>query len=89
MLDYESEFVHIIPLEINKRVRFYEDIENVPARLRGALIGNKDNMKKFKFLIIDPQGEHVIESDAKEYIFDFTTHRKGRFTFEFENYKVC
>jgi len=88
MIDYESDFVYMIPLSKNVPEVFYEDIEHVPARVRGALIGNERNKKKLQFKIIDPQGEVIMEKKTSEFIFDFTAYRKGKYTFEFLNTKV-
>lgn len=88
MIDYESDFVYMIPLEKGVPQVFYEDIVHVPARIRGALIGNSEKKKKLNFKIIDPQGEIVLEENTKEYIFDFITQRAGSFRFEFTSLKV-
>ena len=88
-MDYESEFVYMIPLKHEEITTFYEDINIVPARIRGAIITNNEkNKKKLHFQILDPAGNEVLGATTKEYIFDFTTHLTGRFSFSFENYKV-
>jgi len=89
MIDYESDFVFMIPLEHKIPQVFYEDIIHVPARIRGALIANNEkSKKKIGFRIIDPTGEVIMTKKIKEFIFDFTTTRRGKFTFEFTNLKV-
>ncbi len=88
MMDYESDFVYMIPLEHSVPQVFFEDIIHVPARIRGALIGNSEKKRKLHFRITDPIGEIILDVTTKEYIFDFTSHRTGKYTFEFTNLKV-
>jgi len=88
MMDYESDFVYMIPLNTGETQVFFEDIVHVPARIRGAFFSNKDSSKKIDFVIIDPKGHHVLDSYSKEYIFDFTTNLVGKFSFEFKSKKV-
>jgi hypothetical protein len=89
MLDYESDFVYMIPIEYSVIQTFYEDITITPARIRGAIISNNEKeSKKIQFRIKDANNNEVLDSNSKEFIFDFTTYQKGRFTFEFLNKKV-
>jgi hypothetical protein len=88
MLDYESEFVYMIPLPYLETITYYEDIIIAPARIRGAIIGNEKKKKKIEFKVIDASGETILEHVGKEYIFDFTTTSLGKYTFEFKNLKV-
>ena len=89
MIDYESDFVYMIPLDYKVPQVYYEDIIHVPARIRGALIANNEkNKKRISFRVIDPTGEVILKKRAKEFIFDFTSTRKGKYTFEFVNNKV-
>ena len=43
---------------------------------------------KISFRVIDPTGEIILKKKAKEFIFDFTSAVKGKYTFEFINIKV-
>ena len=42
MSDYESDYLYVIPLNKNTEEIYYEDIEMVPARVRGAFFIEED-----------------------------------------------
>ena len=52
MSDYDSDYVYLIPLKYKSTEVYFENILNVPARLRGAFIIDEETQNKIDFEIL-------------------------------------
>lgn len=49
MADYEQDFIHMIPLKHAFKEIYYENITQVPARIRGAFIADEEQRHRINF----------------------------------------
>lgn len=89
MLDYEATYVYMIPLVYTQSQIFYENITNVPCRVRGAFILDylqKD--AKVNFKILSPSKKIIYSNYSSASIFDLKFTEKGLYSIILENNMV-
>ena len=85
MSDYDSDYVYLIPVPYKTNEIFYETINTVPARLRGAFILDENEDKKIELRIIGPDNKKVYSQASHMGIFDFNVTKVGRYKIELHN----
>jgi hypothetical protein len=85
MTDYDSDYVYLIPVPYKTSEIYYETINNVPAKLRGAFIMDEENNKKIEFNIYDPDGKKVYSKISHLSIFNFNVTKVGKYKIELNN----
>ncbi len=85
MSDYEPDYVYMIPLNYKTKEYYYENITNVPARLRGAFLTDEEKKDRVEFEIIGPNNDIKYYNVTNECIFDFNVTEIGRYTIVFNN----
>lgn len=85
MSDYESDYLYVIPLNKNVEEIYYEDIEMVPARIRGAFFIEEEG-NKIDVYIRSEDNKIVFSALAvSQKVFDFKIFVKGKYTISFLN----
>jgi hypothetical protein len=85
MTDYESDYLYVIPLNKNIEEVYYEDIEMVPARVRGAFFIEEEG-NKIDVYIRSEDNKIVFSALAvNQRVFDFKIFAKGKYTISFIN----
>ena len=85
MSDYESDYLYVIPLNKNTEEIYYEDIEMVPARVRGAFFIEEEG-NKIDVYIRSEDNKIVFSALAvNQRVFDFKIFVKGKYTISFIN----
>ena len=85
MSDYESDYLYVIPLNKNTEEIYYEDIEMVPARVRGAFFIEEEG-NKIDVYIRSEDNKIVFSALAvNQRVFDFKIFAKGKYTISFIN----
>jgi hypothetical protein len=85
MSDYESDYLYVIPLNKNTEEIYYEDIEMVPARVRGAFFIEEEG-NKIDVYIRSEDNKIVFSALAvSQRVFDFKIFVKGKYTISFIN----
>ena len=54
MADYEPEYVYMTQLRYKTKETYYETIDTVPVKMKGAIIIDEDKEDHIDFQIIDP-----------------------------------
>ena len=85
MIDYDSDYVYLIPIAYKTNEVYYETISKVPARLRGAFILDENEDKKIELRIIGPDNKKVYSQASHMGIFDFNVTEKGLYEISFNN----
>ena len=85
MSDYDSDYVYLIPLKYKSTEVYFENIVNVPSRLRGAFIIDEETENKIDFEIQDPKGNRVYFISSHQCIFDFKVKTPGKYSIIFLN----
>jgi hypothetical protein len=85
MIDYDSDYVYLIPIAYKTNEVYYETISKVPARLRGAFILDENEDKKIELRIIGPDNKKVYSQASHMGIFDFNVTKVGRYKIELHN----
>ena len=85
MINYEAQYVYMIPLEKDKISYFYENITEVPARIQGAVIIDEKGDDIVLFEIKDPFDNVVYQNETHATIFNFTVETKGLYKISFNN----
>lgn len=85
MADYEPHYVYNLPISSKKYIQLFEDIEVIPARIRGAFITNEDENDKIDFTILMENQGIFYHNITNQAIFDFEIKRKGKMRIEFHN----
>ena len=85
MSDYDSDYVYLIPLKYKSTEVYFENIVNVPSRLRGAFIIDEETENKIDFEIQDPKGNRVYFISSHHCIFDFKVKTPGKYSIIFLN----
>jgi len=75
----------MIPVAYKVKEMYYENITNVPARLRGAFLTDEEKKDRIDFEIVSPRGKVVYHNSTNECIFDFNVTEPGRYTIIFNN----
>lgn len=88
MSDYEPHYVYNLPIGSKKYIQLFEDIDVVPARIRGAFITNEDDQDKIDFTILMENQGIFYHNTTNQAIFDFEVKRKGKMRIEFNNKHV-
>ena len=88
MSDYEPDYVYMIPLSYRVKEVYYENITNVPARLRGAFLTDEEKKDRIDFEIVGPRGDVKYHNSTNECIFDFNVTDIGRYMIIFNNRHV-
>eukprot|EP01017_Pseudomicrothorax_dubius_P038836 TRINITY_DN587_c0_g2_i1.p1 TRINITY_DN587_c0_g2~~TRINITY_DN587_c0_g2_i1.p1 ORF type:complete len:291 (+),score=100.22 TRINITY_DN587_c0_g2_i1:177-1049(+) len=88
MSDFTPSDMVTFELPGNEEEVFYEKIDTVPSRIRGAYFVSSSENSDIDFVITDPKGDDVFEKlGKKESIFYFNTTKKGVYQFKFSNQK--
>ena len=85
MINYEAQYVYMIPLEKDKISYFYENITEVPARIQGAVIIDEKGDDIVLFEIKDPFDNTIYQNQTHATIFNFTVETKGLYKIVFNN----
>ena len=85
MINYEAQYVYMIPLEKDKISYFYENITEVPARIQGAVIIDEKGDDIVLFEIKDPFDNTIYQNQTHATIFNFTVETKGLYKISFNN----
>jgi hypothetical protein len=85
MSDYEPDYVYMIPIAYKAKEVFFEQITNVPARIRGAFLTDDEKKDKIDFAILDDRDVMLYQASANEQIFDFKVDRAGKLKIVFHN----
>jgi hypothetical protein len=85
MVNYEAQYVYMIPLEKDKISYFYENITEVPARIQGAVIIDEKGDDIVLFEIKDPFDNTIYQNQTHATIFNFTVETKGLYKIVFNN----
>ena len=85
MVNYEAQYVYMIPLEKDKISYFYENITEVPAQIQGAVIIDEKGDDIVLFEIKDPFDNVVYQNETHATIFNFTVETKGLYKIVFNN----
>ena len=85
MMDYESQYVYIIPVGYKKIATFYENVSEVPSRFRGAYFVDDTGKERVEFKITDPHKKILYHNTTFGSIFDFNVTEKGLYEISFNN----
>ena len=85
MMDYESQYVYIIPVGYKKIATFYENASEVPSRFRGAYFVDDTGKERVEFKITDPHKKILYHNTTFGSIFDFNVTEKGLYEISFNN----
>lgn len=86
MLDYDSDYVYIIPLKYKTKELYYENITRIPSRFRGAFIIDEESIQsKAEFEILDPDNQRVFINTSQQCFFDLNVTKVGRYSLIFNN----
>jgi hypothetical protein len=87
MSDYEPDFVYMLQVEYKNKEIFYENIEKIPARVRGAILVDDDeeNVQEIEIRIYSPSNEIVYQNATVQDIFEFTANEIGTYKIIFDN----
>ncbi len=85
MRDYEPDYVYMIPVNYKKREVFYESIDKVPTRLRGAVLLDDESKENIDFQVYSPQGVLIYSNTTSQHIFDFNVTDAGAYRIVFDN----
>ena len=85
MIDYEPDYVYMIPVAYNSKEIFYEDLKTVPARIRGAFLTDEEKKDKIDFKFIDSENKVIYEASGNAKIFDFVVNTPGKYKIVFDN----
>jgi hypothetical protein len=79
MSDYEPDYVYMIALKYKNKETFYETIETVPVKIKGAYMTDEDKQHNIDFKIVDPDGEVIYKTTSNVSIFQVDLKKKGRY----------
>jgi hypothetical protein len=79
MSDYEPDYVFMIPLRYKNKQTFYETIETVPVKIRGAYMTDEDKENHIDFKIVDPDGQVIHQVSSNVSIFELELTKRGRY----------
>lgn len=85
MADYESPYVYVIPVAYKSHQIFYENITNVPIKVRGAFILDEHNLDKIHFTIRAPNNTVIYSNTTHHDVFDFIADAEGIYEIAFNN----
>lgn len=85
MSDYEPDFVYMLQVDYKKKEIFYETIEKVPARIRGAFLVDDVYYDEIEFRIYSPSNQLVYQNVTVSEIFEFTASEQGTYKIIFDN----
>ncbi len=85
MKDYEPEYVYLIPVAYKRKEVFFEEIIQVPARLRGAILTDSKKKDDIYFSITSNNDTLLYEVTGNNDIFDFIIDTPGRIKINFSN----
>lgn len=85
MKDYEPDYVYMIPVNYKKREVYFESINKVPARFRGAMLTEDDHKNNVDFHIYSPKGDILYSNTTHQFIFDFNVTEIGTYKIVFDN----
>ena len=85
MADYEPDYVYMIPLKYKTKETYYEVIETVPVKIKGAFMTDEDKEDHIDFKIIDPDGDTIYKATSNVSIFELDITKKGRYTITMNN----
>lgn len=88
MWDYEPDYVYMVPLEFKTKEMYYENITNVPARIRGAFIIDDDRNEHIDFEIKGPLGNTYYRNSTNAAIFEFNATDVGKYSIIMHNVYV-
>ena len=88
MSDYDSDYVYLLPIKFKTKEIYYENITQVPARLRGAYIIDEESKNKIDFEILDPDKQRVYFNSSHQCIFDVTVSKIGKYMITFHNKNI-
>jgi hypothetical protein len=85
MSDYEPDYVYMIPLGYKTQELYFENITQVPARIRGAFLTDEEKRDMIDFQIVGPNGDSKYHNSTNECIFDFNVTDIGKYNVIFNN----
>lgn len=85
MRDYEPMYVYMIPVKKKGAESFYETINKVPARVRGAYLTETNKKDKIEFIILSPDNKLIYKNFTNECIFEFEATQPGDYSIKFRN----
>lgn len=85
MGDYDPGYVYMIPVKPRKSETYFEDIEKVPVRIRGAFITDENIKDKIEFVITSPLNKLVYKNYTNECIFEIEITEPGPYKIKFKN----
>ncbi len=85
MKDYEPDYVYLIPVSYKRKEVFFEEITQVPARLRGAILTDVEKKDDIYFSITSYNDTVLYEATGNNDIFDIVIDTPGRIKISFSN----
>ena len=86
MHDFEPSDLLTITVPSRTEEVFYEQVEEVPSKIRGAFYIGSGEKKKMDFWIVKPSEEAIfVRQDKNEGIFYFLAEERGLYSFVFSN----
>ena len=84
MFDYEPDFVYMIEVDYKKKEIFYETVDKIPTRFRGAILVDDDN-QGIEIRIYSPSNVLVYQNATIHDIFEFSPKELGSYKIIFDN----
>jgi hypothetical protein len=85
MSDYEPEYVYMIPVAYKKREVYFETINKVPARIRGAFLLDEEHKENIDFYFKSPSGLTIHHASSSHNIFELNITDAGTYSLVFDN----
>ena len=87
MYDFEPDYVYMLQVGYKNKQIFYEDINKIPARVRGAILVDDDNenVQEVEMRIYSPSNNLVYQNVTTQDIFEFTANEIGTYKIIFDN----
>ncbi len=85
MSDYEPEYVYMIPVAYKKKEIYYENINKVPAKVKGAYLLDEEKKENIDLFIYAPSGNLVHYASKSFDIFELNLTEAGAYRVVFDN----
>ena len=85
MTDYEPDYVYMIPLNVDSKEEYFEKIDSLPSKFRGAFMTDEDKDNSIDFQIYDPDNNLIYSNSTNTCIFNVEANKIGRYRILFNN----